>query len=83
MSGHDQHKPPKLIPIFIDGEKHEVADQDLTAADLLALVGKTSSEWYIVYRHGREQKEYHNGDILHPAPGGKYLTVSTGPTPVS
>ena len=71
------------IPIFIDGEKFEVDERPTTAAALLALVSKSTADWYLVRKHGREQTDYRGDDIIDPKAGWKFLTVFTGPTPVS
>jgi hypothetical protein len=33
------------VPFFIDGEKYEAPSGEMTVADVLALVGKTITEW--------------------------------------
>ncbi|MGC9221844.1 MAG: hypothetical protein ACP5H2_10925 [Solirubrobacteraceae bacterium] len=71
------------VPIFIDGEKFEVADDPTTATALLTLVSKSSADWYLVLKHGREQADYRGDDEIDPKSGDKFLTVFTGPTPVS
>ena len=77
--------PPKAhkIPIFIDGEKYEVPDEPTTAATLLGLVSKPSTEWYLVLKQGRQQSEFRGDDEVDLKAGAKFLTVFTGPTPVS
>jgi hypothetical protein len=74
---------PHDIPIFIDGEKFDVADDPTTATALLGLVSKSSADWYLVLKHGREQTDYRDDDEIDPKSGDKFLTVFTGPTPVS
>lgn len=78
-------KPPKShqIPFFINGEKFETRDDTLTVAEILAFVGKSPAEWYVVEKHGREQIEYRDGETVKIKSGVHLLTVSTGPTPVS
>jgi hypothetical protein len=74
---------PREIPFFIDGERYTTAEEQLTVEALLALVGKSADGWYLVERHGRNQTEYRAGEVVTITPGAKFLTVSTGPTPVS
>ncbi len=71
------------IPIFIDGEKYTVAEEQTTASGLLTLVGKTSDEWYLVLKQGRDQTEFRGDAAIELKPGAKFLTVFTGSTPVS
>jgi hypothetical protein len=78
-----QTKTKKKTPIFIDGEKYEATSDSMSVEELLALVGKTPAEWYIVEKHGREQTEYHDPAEVPIKSGAKFLTVYTGATPVS
>lgn len=71
------------IPIFIDGDKFEVSDAPTTAARLLALVSKSSADWYLVLKQGRQQTAYRGDDAIDPRAGSRFLSVFTGPTPVS
>jgi hypothetical protein len=71
------------IPIFIDGEKHTAQEAATTAAILLGLVSKSSSEYYLVLKEGRQQTEFRGDDPIELKPGSHFLTVFTGPTPVS
>ncbi len=71
------------IPIFIDGEKFDVDEAKTTAAALLELVSKSSADWYLVLKEGRHQTEYRGDAVIDLKPGLKFLTVFTGPTPVS
>lgn len=71
------------IPIFIDGEKFTLDDEHTTATRLLELVSKSPDQWYLVLKRGREQTEYRGDAAIEIQPGEKFLTVFTGPTPVS
>ncbi|MGI8414312.1 MAG: hypothetical protein ACR2QA_17825 [Solirubrobacteraceae bacterium] len=71
------------IAIFIDGERFEVHKGDTTASALLALVSKPSADWYLVHKHGRKQTEYRGSDVIEIKSDERFLTVFTGPTPVS
>jgi hypothetical protein len=71
------------IPIFIDGEKFTVQDATTTAATLLGLVSKSAAEYYVVLKEGRQQTEFRGDDPIELKAGSKFLTVFTGPTPVS
>jgi hypothetical protein len=71
------------IVFFIDGERFATTESELPVEEILALVGKAASEWYVVLHHGRDQTEYRSGQMIPMRSGAKLLTVSTGPTPVS
>ena len=73
----------RQIPIFIDGEKYTVEGEATTATALLGLVSKLSSEWYLVLKEGRKQTEFRGDDPIELKSGSHFLTVFTGPTPVS
>lgn len=71
------------IPIFIDGEKYAVPGASTTASALLGLVSKSSADWYLVLKEGRQQSEFRADQAIDLKPGSKFLTVFTGPTTVS
>jgi hypothetical protein len=82
-SARESESSLRGVPIFIDGEKFTVSDDEMTASQLLALGGKNSAEWYLVLKHGREQTEYRDDAVIELKPGSKFLSVFTGPTSVS
>lgn len=55
----------------------------MSVAELLALVGKTPAEWYIVEKRGRQQIEHRHPAEVDIKAGAKFLAVFTGATPVS
>lgn len=72
------------IPFFVDSEKETTTVEILTVRAILALVGEDPDNYYVVERHGNEQTEYRGADTEVPVkPGAKFVTVFTGPTPVS
>jgi hypothetical protein len=82
----DARKTPKTFEITIDGKSYNVAEKTMTATQILALAGKTSVEYYLVEIRGRKErvsyKDQPNAEVkLHP--GSKFISVSTGETPVS
>lgn len=83
MGQESKGKPDRNVPIFIDGEKYDAPEGQMTATALLSLVDKAPAEWYVVLRHGREQTEFRGDELVPIKSGNHYLTVSTGPTPVS
>jgi len=82
----DARKPPKSFEITIDGQPYEVSEKELTAAQILGLAGKPPTEYYLVEIRGKKERISYKDDPnvrvkLHP--GSKFITVSTGETPVS
>jgi len=71
------------IAIFIDGERFEVDQRRTTASALLALVSKSSADWYLVLKDGRKQTDYRGDEVIELKLDERFLTVFTGPTPVS
>lgn len=73
------------IEFTVDGETYTSDERELTAGSILRLTGKDPATHYLVEVRGqRERKEYEDPDKtvrLHP--GSKFVTVFTGPTPVS
>ena len=81
---HHDHKP-HAIDVYVDGEKLETRQHELTARQILELAGLDPDTHYLVKIQGRHQipyKEDPNAEIrLHD--GIEFISVSTGPTPVS
>jgi hypothetical protein len=72
------------IPFFVDSEKETTTADVLTVRAILALVGEDPDEYYVVERHGNELTEYRGAETEVPVKAGaKFVTVFTGPTPVS
>jgi hypothetical protein len=76
-----KHHPHTAV--FIDGERFEVDGAEATASALLNLVSKSSADWYLVHKHGRKQVEYRGDEVIELKRDERFLTVFTGPTPVS
>jgi hypothetical protein len=81
---HPEHKP-HVIDFLVDGEHFETQEHELTARQILELAGLDPATRYLVLIQGRHQipyKEDPNAEIrLHEAI--EFISVSTGPTPVS
>jgi hypothetical protein len=75
----------KSFEVTVDGETVTTDRHELTAGDVLALAGKDPAGYYLVELKGpRERKEYKDpAESVHLHPGSTFVTVSTGPTPVS
>lgn len=76
----------KSFEIEIDNSPYEVTEREMTAEQILQLVGKSSATDYLVEIRGQRERESYEGrpnEIIKINPGSKFITVSTGPTPVS
>lgn len=82
----DSKKPPKTFEITIDGKPFPVIEKESTAAQILALAGKTPAEYYLVEIRGKKERISYKGkpnELVKLHAGSKFITVSTGETPVS
>jgi hypothetical protein len=80
-----EHEPhPNAVHFKVDGEPVEIETNSLTMREILALVGKTPDQWYLVEKVGREQRQFRDPEesitITH---GAKFVTVFIGPNPIS
>lgn len=76
----------KGFEIEIDGNNYEVTEHEMTAEQVLQLVGKSSTTDYLVEIRGQRERESYQGRpeaVIKINPSSKFITVSTGPTPVS
>lgn len=82
-------KKPKDRPelgFTIDGEGYPLRERKLTAGDILGYAGKDFGTHYLVelLGQGGQQRDYRRAsDAVTVHPGSRFLTVSTGPTPVT
>ena len=79
-------KPPKSFGITIDGKPYEVSEKEMTAAQILELATKSPTEYYLVEIRGKKERISYKDKPDEPVklhPGSKFVTVSTGETPVS
>ena len=76
----------KPFDIEIDGRDFEVTERNMTSRQILQLVGKSVETDYLVEVRGQRERESYQGrpdEVIKVNPGSKFITVSTGPTPVS
>lgn len=76
---------PHAVTFTVDDEAVTTEDRDLTPVEIMALAGVDPATHYLVKVEGRHQVSYeatpdepikvHNNEV--------FVTVSTGPTPVS
>jgi hypothetical protein len=84
MSADPQSKP-HTIQFEVDGEPVETAEKTLTPTQILGLAGVDASTHYLVQVEGRHQTSYQDkpNEPIHIHEKQKFITVATGPTPVS
>jgi hypothetical protein len=79
-----EHAHSHSVHFTEDGEPLEIETDSLTMSEILALVGKKPDEWYLVEKIGREQKTFRDPDQqITITEKAKFISVFTGPTPVS
>jgi hypothetical protein len=79
-----EHSHGHPVRFTEDGEPLEIETDSLTMSEILALVGKKPDEWYLVEKVGREQKTFRDPDQqITITEGAQFVSVFTGPTPVS
>lgn len=79
-------KPPKTIRIQVNERPFDVADRDMTARELLALVGETPDTHVLYLVKGKRERESYADRPDEPIKLKEkiqFVSVSTGPTPVS
>jgi hypothetical protein len=84
MSAKPQQKP-HIIEFEVDGEPLETTEKTLTATQILILAAVDASNHYLVEVKGRHQDSYEGrpDEAIHMHEKQKFITVATGPTPVS
>lgn len=85
MSNEHSNEHSETTTIIIDNEEQKVPKHDLSAAELLRLIGKDPALVYLVQVEGRHQDSFENNpdgkpNIHH---GATFVTASLAPTPVS
>jgi hypothetical protein len=81
----EQTKKPKTVEITIDEREYMVAEGEMTVAEILAVVDKDASSYYLVEIKGKKEREKYTDPYqsvkIHKA--RKFVTVFNGETPVS
>jgi hypothetical protein len=82
MPNQEKGQPP--LTFTIDGVEFTAVDRKQTAADLLRLAGLDPEDYDLLRAvgHGETEKRYHDLDEVQLVPGGRYLSLFTGATPV-
>ena len=79
--GHQGH----VIDFTVDGEPLTTTERELTPRQIMELASTDPETHYLVQIEGRHRESYQGkGEItIHVHDDAKFITVSTGPTPVS
>lgn len=81
---HAAHHP-HTIEFLIDGDPYTTEERELTVGEILRLAGKDPASYYLVEIKGQRERDPHKDPAeeikLHP--NSKFVTVSSGDTPVS
>ncbi len=76
-----------IITYTLDDEAQTTADKTLTPRQILTAAGIDAATHYLVLLHGnsgqRTSYEQKVDEIIHMHPNMRFVSVSTGPTPVS
>jgi hypothetical protein len=74
----------RLIVYFVDDEKQETTDPVLTVAQILEKAGLDPKTHYLVELRGEQQiKHLDPNEKLHLHEHEKFISVFSGPTPLS
>jgi hypothetical protein len=81
MNDENQGQPP--ITFTLDGVEYTVEDRRQKAAEVLRLGGLDPADYDLlrVVGKGNEQR-FEDDQEIQLVPGGQYLSLFTGPTPV-
>jgi hypothetical protein len=82
--GQDERGRHHPVHFTEDGEPLEIETGSLTMSEILALIGKRPDEWYLVEKQGRQRQDFRDpSEVVEIHEGARFITVFTGPTPVS
>ena len=81
MNGNEKSQPP--VTFTLDGVEYTVEDRRQPAGDILRLGGLDPADYDLlrVVGQGNEQR-FPDDEEVQLVPGGQYLSLFTGPTPV-
>jgi hypothetical protein len=73
------------ITFTVDGEEHVTSEKELTPNQIMAIAGIDAGSHYLVEIRGRHRESFEDrGDeLIRLKDGMKFISVATGPTPVS
>lgn len=81
-NANDPGKPP--VTFTIDGVEYSSNDRRQTAGDLLRLAGLDPADYDLLRVVGKDENEqrFQDSEEVQLVPGGRYLSLFTGATPV-
>lgn len=81
----EQEGKPGKIGFKVDGEEHRTAKKELTPNEIMGIAKIDAASHYLVEIRGRHRESFEGrGDeAIHMKDGMRFISVSTGPTPVS
>lgn len=81
----DEKKSKPKIPFTIDGQRYTTTKKELAAGELLSKFAKLDPAlYYLVEIKGRHQTPFKDPELMvRVHKGATFISVSTGPTPVS
>jgi len=79
--GHHQH----TTGFTVDGEELTTSERELTPRQIMEMASIDPQTHYLVQIEGRHRESYQGKEDtpVHIRDDAKFITVSTGPTPVS
>lgn len=83
MSAQEQGTGQPPVTFTLDGVEYTVADRRQLAGDVLRLAGLDPADYDLLRVVGKGQEQrFQDQDEVQLVPGGQYLSLFTGPTPV-
>lgn len=81
MEKHDEHHD---IEYFVDNEVQRTDNPDLTVAQILQKAGLDPATHYLIELRGHDQVPLRDiNQVIHIQEKEKFISVFSGPTPVS
>lgn len=76
---------PPTFDFKVDGEDHSTSEHTLTPRQILEIAGLDPANHYLIQLNGKQQESYKDRpDVsIHMHQKMEFLSVFTGPTPVS
>jgi len=80
---NEQHEP--TFNYTVDGERQSTSQHEMTPLRILEVAGIDSKTHYLIQIIGKEKESYKDNPNapIHMHENMKFISVATGPTPVS
>lgn len=83
MTDHENQTGQPPVTFTLDGVEYTLPDRRQIAADVLRLGNLDPADYDLLRVVGKGQEQrFHDQDEVQLVPGGQYLSLFTGPTPV-